>query len=101
MNAGMGLQRCRTFLGVTQDNLGTASGISRAQISRIEHGKNPTISTLQKLSGALGIPLFVLIYMASDEKDFVGVPPEDIDALRILCQLILITVWERQDDHTN
>jgi len=53
---GENLRKIRTKKQMTQGDITTALGVDRAYISNIENGRmNPTLSTLEKLSGALGI----------------------------------------------
>jgi ribosome-binding protein aMBF1 (putative translation factor) len=48
----------RLAAGMTQRDLGQASGIDQGEISRIERGQaNPTAQTLQALGGPLGVTL--------------------------------------------
>lgn len=45
----------RESQGLTQEQLATASGINRADISRLENGSgNPSLRTLKKLATGLG-----------------------------------------------
>jgi transcriptional regulator with XRE-family HTH domain len=41
---------------LTQEELGARMGVQRAQISKIENGRNLTLSTIAKAFKALGIP---------------------------------------------
>ncbi len=53
---GENLRRLRLKKNLSQGDIATALGVDRAYISNIESGRmNPTLSTLEKLSGALGI----------------------------------------------
>lgn len=50
---GTNVRKLRDRLGMTQNDLAEASGISREQISRIENGKEKIISTaLRKIAAA-------------------------------------------------
>ncbi|MEM7068794.1 MAG: XRE family transcriptional regulator [Pseudomonadota bacterium] len=58
---GSALRDLRENLGLTARQLAAQSGISAAMISRIETGQtSPSISTLNALSGALGVPIVSL-----------------------------------------
>lgn len=64
-SAGASLQAMRTRRGMTQSALSKATGISLADISRIEHGRsNVTLRTLQRLAEALSC--LVLVTFAED-----------------------------------
>lgn len=47
---------------MSQVDLATALNVDRAYISNIENGRmNPTLSTLEKIAGALEIPMSELV----------------------------------------
>ncbi|MDZ4713670.1 MAG: helix-turn-helix transcriptional regulator [bacterium] len=53
---GENLRKLRLKKNLSQGDLATVLGVDRAYISNIENGRmNPTLSTLEKISGALGI----------------------------------------------
>ena len=53
---GQNLRKIRTKKKMTQGDLASALNVDRAYISNIENGRmNPTLSTLEKISNALGI----------------------------------------------
>lgn len=53
---GQNLRKIRTKKKMMQGELATALSVDRAYISNIENGRmNPTLSTLEKIAGALGI----------------------------------------------
>jgi len=53
---GQNLRKIRTKKKMTQGDLASALNVDRAYISNIENGRmNPTLSTLERLAGALGI----------------------------------------------
>lgn len=53
---GQVLRKHRLAAGLSQEQLGLESGVQRNFISLIETGQNqPTISTIFRLSGALGV----------------------------------------------
>lgn len=50
----------RTQLGITQKKLGEKSGVSQANISKIENGSyKPSIATLKKIAEGLGKRLII------------------------------------------
>ena len=58
---GHEVRRLRKKLGLTVTDLSTAPGISSGMLSKIENGNiSPSLSSLQALSRALGIPLTTL-----------------------------------------
>ena len=48
-------QKRRKELGITQAQLGERCGVTKSEISKIEHGRPITFSTINKLSEALGV----------------------------------------------
>jgi len=53
---GENLRKLRLKKGLSQGNLAKELNVDRAYISNIENGRmNPTLSTLEKISKALGI----------------------------------------------
>lgn len=51
------VERIRKERGLTQEQLGWASGIYQTTIARIESGeRKPTLPTIFKLAGGLGVP---------------------------------------------
>jgi transcriptional regulator with XRE-family HTH domain len=59
---GRRVRQHRTARGWTLDELADRSGVSRRMLISIEHGEgNPSIATLLRISGALGVGLPVLV----------------------------------------
>ena len=54
---GEALKQARQAKNLTQEELGEKIGVQKAQISRLEKGKNITISSLMRLFEAMEIPL--------------------------------------------
>jgi transcriptional regulator with XRE-family HTH domain len=66
---GRALRRLRLAAGFSQEQLGLESGVQRNFISLIETGQNqPTITTIFKLAGALGMSASELVVEAEREK---------------------------------
>ena len=73
MNLGKGIKLVRTLRDLTQSELSRKSGIDHSYISLLERGKrDPTFSTIVRLATALDVPLVILVFLASDEEDLVG-----------------------------
>lgn len=53
---GEAIRKARQERHLTQEELGERIGVKKAQISRIEKGRNLTIGTLSRVFKALGIP---------------------------------------------
>lgn len=52
---GEAIKKARQAKNLTQEELGNLIGVQRAQISRIENGKNLTFSTISRVFKAMGI----------------------------------------------
>lgn len=56
------LRATRKANGISQENFARMAGISRAYISTLENGaKAPTLDTVERLAGALGVDATVLL----------------------------------------
>jgi transcriptional regulator with XRE-family HTH domain len=59
---GENLRKLRLKKNMSQVDLATALNVDRAYISNIENGRmNPTLSTLEKIAGALGVSTSELV----------------------------------------
>lgn len=54
---GEAIREARISCKLTQEQLGEKMGIRRAQVSKIENGRNLTISTISRAFKAMGIPV--------------------------------------------
>ena len=72
MEVGARLRRLRTLRGLVIEDLVARTGLSRPYISQVETGKaSPSLATLGKLAGALGVPLAAL-FMEEEERVVLG-----------------------------
>lgn len=70
MNLGKAIKLCRVQRGLSQVELASRCDLSLSYLSLLEHSKrNPVFSVLNKIATALDIPLFMLIYLASNEEE--------------------------------
>lgn len=53
---GEAIKKARLNQDLTQEELGMRMGVQRAQVSKIENGKNLTFNTIARAFKALGIP---------------------------------------------
>lgn len=91
----------RTRAGLTQDELGEASGVHGETISRIERGKyEPAVSTLVAIAYALGLSLDDLVRGEQAKADVRAPSPvvrrlhERIGRLSVASQRALLAVAE-------
>jgi transcriptional regulator with XRE-family HTH domain len=67
---GLVLRELRNERGLSQEQLGLASGLDRTFISQLERGiKQPSLTTLISLSGQLGIDAPTLLKLTMDRLD--------------------------------
>jgi transcriptional regulator with XRE-family HTH domain len=70
MDLGEQIKRIRTAKGLSQKEVLNASGLDKAQYSRIENGKtDPSFSTLEKIAKALGVSLSELFATTDEIKE--------------------------------
>ena len=55
---GESLKNARVSQNLTQEQLGKKAGVDRSQISRLERGKSATLSSIKRISQALGVMLW-------------------------------------------
>lgn len=53
---GEAIRQARKEKGLTQEQLGELMGVQRPQVSKIESGRNLTVSTIARAFKALGVP---------------------------------------------
>lgn len=59
---GLNVKRLREAQGISQEDLADRAGVHRTYVSGVERGvRNPTITVLEKIAGALGEPLTDLV----------------------------------------
>lgn len=70
MNFGRAIKLCRTQRNMSQEVLAELSGTSGPHISHIERNKrDPSLSVVSRIASVLEVPLYVLMYLAADEKE--------------------------------
>lgn len=73
MNLGSAVKVCRSQQGLSQKELAFRAGCSISYLSMIERGdRDPTVSTVEKISKGLGVPMGVLFLLASEKEDISG-----------------------------
>ena len=81
---GERLRAARDARGLTLSALAGRAGVGKGSLSEIEHGiRNPTLSTLYALAGALGVPLATLLAeQAGSQVASPGIGARLLDATR-------------------
>jgi transcriptional regulator with XRE-family HTH domain len=77
LNVGRAIKLCRSQKGWTLAELGKRTGIAASHLSMIEHGdRDPSMTAMQAIANAFGMPLNVLIFLAADPDDLAGISEE-------------------------
>lgn len=65
-----------------QKDLATAIDADDSYVSLLESGKRvPSLAILQRLAEALGVPLYLLIFLGSEEEDLRGLSQGEAERL--------------------
>lgn len=87
MEIGHAIKVCRSSRKLSLDEVSTRSGLSQSYLSLIETGKRePTLSSIEKLSKALAVPTPVLMFLAANESELQGM---DAETSRLLSAAVL------------
>lgn len=91
MNLGRAITLCRKQRDLSQAELALRAGVSVSYVSLLEQNKrkDPTLSTIQKISEALNVPSGILFFLAADQTELAGLSSElqeklSFAALRLL-----------------
>jgi len=77
MNIGRALKLCRSAKNLSLESVSEQCGISISHLSRIENQKRePTLPMVSKIAESIGVPMPVLIFLASDKAELEGLDPE-------------------------
>jgi len=78
MNLGRAIALCRKQRDMNQAELAERAGVSVSYISLLEQNKrkDPTLSTIQKVSEALSVPSSILFFLAADQTELAGLSAE-------------------------
>jgi len=82
MNYGKAIKVARNVRGFSQKELAKKVGLAPSYISKIEAGERmPTTETLEVISDAVEIPMYLMVLMASENKEMKGLPPKMVSKL--------------------
>ena len=77
MDIGKSILLCRTRRNMSQAKLAKRTGCSVSYLSLLENGRrDPPLSTIEKIANALQIPPNILIFLAADSNELVGIDKE-------------------------
>jgi transcriptional regulator with XRE-family HTH domain len=84
MNIGHALKMCRSARKLSLDQLAERTQLSQSYLSMIESNKRePTISTVEKISKALQIPTPIVLFLAAEKDDLDNLDPETASRLSV------------------
>ncbi len=82
MNLGKTIQTCRKARGLKQYELAASAGLSESYLSLVEKNKRePSLSALEGIASALGVPLSALIFLAGEEEVNGDLSPQHVDEI--------------------
>jgi len=77
MDLGKAIKTCRAQKGWTQSELSKRTGIAISHLSMMEKNlRDPSLTAVQAISNAFGLPLNVLIFLAADSNEISGMSEE-------------------------
>lgn len=77
MDIGRAVKLCRSQKGWTLREVAKRTGIAVSHLSMIERNqRDASMSVMQGLANAFGMPLNVLIFLAADPKELTGISNE-------------------------
>jgi transcriptional regulator with XRE-family HTH domain len=77
MNLGRAIKMCRTSLGLSQAELAKRANCSVSYLSLLENSqRDPALSTIEKISHGLNVPIGILFFLAADKNELLGLTPE-------------------------
>jgi transcriptional regulator with XRE-family HTH domain len=77
MDLGKSIKVCRVHKGWSQEQLAAKANISVSYLSLIEQNKrDPPLSTIDQIAGALHVPLNMLLFLGSKPDEVNSIPKE-------------------------
>lgn len=77
MNIGHALKVCRSAKKLSLGELAELAELSTSYLSMIESGKRePTLSSIEKIAGAMRVPTPILLFLAADNRELEGIDAE-------------------------
>lgn len=82
MNAGHAIRFCRQQRQLSIPALAEKAGLSTSYVSLLERNeRDPPLSTLERLSNALGVPLSVMVFIGTSTAELESLSPEIAEKL--------------------
>jgi transcriptional regulator with XRE-family HTH domain len=91
MNYGRALKIARAIAGLQQKELARRADIDPSHVSLMEMGKRqPSVQSLEKLSKALRVPIYLLTLLAAEDGDLKISDPVELKRIsELLARLLL------------
>lgn len=84
MNLGRAIKLVRTQRNMSQADLAARAGVSVSYVSMLERGKrDPNLSSIEKIAGALEIPVSILMFLATESDEISSISPELVEKLSV------------------
>ena len=98
MNYNKAIRTIRAAKGISQKKLAALTELDSSYISRIESGQRiPTLEVIELISNKLGIPVYLLTLLASDQKDLHGLPEKETKNIATNLLDVLLSNQQRND----
>ncbi len=69
MNIGLAIRKCRKLRNLTLNELSEKVSLSKSYLSLVETGKRkPSFNVLNDISTAIDIPLYLLVYISTEQS---------------------------------
>jgi transcriptional regulator with XRE-family HTH domain len=93
MNVGHAIKFCRQQKKLSIPALAARAGLSVSYISLLErNGRDPPLSTMEKISRSLGVPLSVLVFIGTSPGELDSIPSEITEKLAAATMKLLSAV---------
>ena len=84
MQLGKAIKICREQKGLTRSDLAEKSDLSVSYISLLENNKrDPIFSKVERIASALGVPMSVLLFLATDKSELESINSELAEKLSL------------------
>jgi transcriptional regulator with XRE-family HTH domain len=97
MNVGHAIKFCRQQKKLSIPALATRAGLSASYISLLErNGRDPRLSTMDKISRSLEMPLSLLMFVGASQSELESIPPEIAEKLAAATFKLLSSVSDER-----
>jgi transcriptional regulator with XRE-family HTH domain len=97
MNVGHAIKFCRQQKKLSIPALAARAGLSTSYISLLErNGRDPPLSTMEKISRSLEMPLSLLMFIGTSQGELESIPPEITEKLAAATLRLLSAVSDER-----